>query len=72
MTNEGISSLKTITMGPKLQLKKESFKDVRVREWLFSGVEKGKLVLSRAEGFILKVSLEDIEWEFVNSPKVED
>ncbi len=59
-------------MGTKVQLKNETFKDMKVREWQFSGVEKGKIVLSRPEDLILKVKLEDIDWEVHNRPKIED
>lgn len=70
--NEAISFPKAIAMGTKVQLKNETFKDMKVREWQFSGVEKGKIVLSRPEDLILKVKLEDIDWEVHNRPKIED
>jgi hypothetical protein len=70
--NEGIYSPKAILMGTKLRLRSEAFKDVKVREWRFSGIEKGKLVLFRPEGLILRVRLEDIDWEGHNKPKIED
>jgi hypothetical protein len=70
--NEAISLPKAIAMGTKIQLKNGAFKDMAVREWQFSGVEKGKIVLSRPEGFILKVKLEDIDWEVHNKPQIED
>jgi hypothetical protein len=70
--NEVISFPKAILMGTKVQLKTEAFKDIKIREWQFSGVDKGKLVLSRPEGLILKVKLEDIDWKNHNKPKIED
>jgi hypothetical protein len=70
--NEVISFPRAILMGTKVQLRNESFKDIKIREWQFSGVEKGKLVLSRPEGLILKVKLEDIDWKNHNKPKIED
>jgi hypothetical protein len=59
-------------MGTKVRLRKEAFKETRVREWRFSGIEKGKLVLFLPEGLILRVQLEDIDWEFQKRPKIED
>ncbi len=59
-------------MGTRVRLRNEAFKDMRVRDWQFSGVEKEKLVLSRPEGLILKVKLEDIDWKNYNEPKIED
>lgn len=70
--DQAISFPKAIAMGTKVQLKNEAFKDMKVREWQFSGLEKGKIVLSRPEGLILKVKLEDIDWEVHNKPKIED
>ena len=59
-------------MGTKVQLKNEAFKNIKIREWQFSGVDKGKLILSLPEGLILKVKLEDIDWKNPNKPKIED
>lgn len=70
--NEMLSFPKAILMGTKVQLRGEAFKDVKIREWQFSGVDRGKLVLSRPEGLILKVKLEDIDWKNHNKPKIED
>ncbi len=70
--NEATFFPKAITVGTKVQLKNEAFKDMKVREWQFSGIEKGKIVLSRPEGLILLVGLEDIDWEVHNRPKIED
>ena len=69
---EGISFPKAILMGTKVQLRGEAFKDITVREWQFSGVDKGKLVLSLPEGLIQKVKLEDMDWKNHNQPKIED
>ncbi len=67
-----ISFPKAIVMGSKVQLKKEALKEMKIREWRFSGVEKGKLVLFLPEGLILRVQFEDIDWEVQKSPKIED
>ena len=63
---------KAMAMGTKLRLRKEAFKDIEFREWRFSEVEKGRLVLFRPDGLILKVEFKDIDWEFQNEPKIED
>jgi len=70
--NEAISIPKVIVMGTRVRLRNEAFRDMRVRDWQFSGVEKGKLVLWRPEGLILRVKWEDIDWEVHNKPKIED
>ena len=70
--NEAISFPKAIVMGTKVRLRNEAFKDMKVRDWRFSGVEKGTLVLFRPEGLVLKVKWEDIDWEFLTKPKIED
>jgi hypothetical protein len=70
--NEALFFPKGIVMGTKVRLRSEAFKDMRVREWRFSGVEKGKLVLFRPEGHILRVEFEDIDWKEQNKPKIED
>jgi hypothetical protein len=70
--SEAISIPKTILMGTRIRLRNEAFRDMRVRDWQFSGMEKGKLVLSRPEGLILKVKLEDIDWKNQNELKLED
>ena len=70
--NETISFPKAVVMGTKVQLKNEAIKGMKVREWRFSGVEKGEIVLFRPEGLILRVKSEDIDWEAHNKPKIED
>ncbi len=70
--NEASSFPKAIIMGTRVRLRNEAFKNMRAREWRFSGVEKGKLVLSRPEGHILRVEFEDIDWKEQAKPKVED
>ena len=70
--NDTISPPRAIVLGTRVQLKNGVFKDMKVRQWEFSGVEKGKIVLYRREGLILEVGLEDIEWERSNEPKLED
>jgi hypothetical protein len=42
------------------------------REWQFSGIDKGKLILSRPEGLILKVKLEDTKSKNQIKPKIKD
>ncbi len=69
---EGVFLPKAIVMGTKVRLKNEVFKEMRVREWRYSGVEKGKLVLFLPEGLILRVQFEDIDWEAQNRPKIDD
>ena len=70
--NEAISLPKAIELGRRVQLKDGLFRDVKIRQWEFSGVEKGKIVLYRREGLFLEVGLEDVDWEYHNEPKVED
>ena len=70
--HESLSLPKAIVMGTKVRLRKEAFMEMRVREWRFSGVEKGKLVLFLPEGLTLRVKFEDIDWEVQNRPKIED
>ncbi len=60
---KALSLPKAITLGTKIQLKRGAFKDVTDREWEFSGIKKGKLVLSGREGYILEAKPEDIDWE---------
>jgi hypothetical protein len=40
--NETISLPKAMALGTKVQLKNGVFRDVKTRQWVFSGVEKGK------------------------------
>jgi len=70
--NEAISLPKAIVMGTRVRLRNEAFRDMNVRNWQFSGIEKGKLVLWHPGGLILRVKLEDIDWEVFNKPKIED
>jgi hypothetical protein len=70
--NGSISLPKAIELGKRVQLKHGVFRDVKIREWEFSGVAKGKIVLYRREGLILEIGLEDIDWERHHEPKVED
>jgi hypothetical protein len=70
--NEAISLPKAIVMGTRVRLRNEAFRDMNVRNWQFSGIEKGKLVLWHPGGLILRVKLEDIDWEVFNKPKNED
>ena len=67
-----LSLPKAIPLGARIQLKNGVLNDVKVREWEFSGVEKGKLILQRREGFTLVAKLEDIDWESPRSAKIED
>ena len=70
--NQVIPMPKAIAMGARLRLRKEAFKNMKARDWQFSGVEEGKLVLWRPEGLVLKADREDIDWEVHNKPKIED
>jgi len=70
--NQAISIPKALAIGTRVRLRDEAFKDMRARDWHFSGVEKGKLVLWRPEGRFIRVKLEDIDWEVHNKPKIED
>ncbi len=69
---KGLFLPKAIPLGTRIQLRNGAFKDVKVREWEFSGVEKGKLILQRREGFVLEAKLEDIDWESPERGKIED
>lgn len=70
--NEAISVPKAVLMGTTVRLRNEAFRNMRVRDWQFSGIEKGKLVLWRPEGLILRVKSEDIDWEAPHKPRIED
>ena len=70
--NETISLPKCIELGTRVQLKNGVFRDMKIRQWEFSGVERGEIVLYRREGLTLKVRLEDIDWQGHNESKVED
>ncbi len=70
--NKTISLPQAIELGTRVQLKAGVFRDVKIRNWEFSGVEKGKIILYRREGLTLEARLEDINWEGLNGPKVED
>ena len=70
--NEALPVPKAIVKGTKVRLRNEACKDMRIREWRFSGIEKGKLVLFCPEGHILRVEFEDIDWKEQDKPKVED
>ena len=70
--NEMTTLPQAIELGTKVQLKNGAFRDVKIRKWEFSGIEKGKIILYRREGLILEARMEDINWESLNEPKVED
>jgi hypothetical protein len=70
--NETISLPKAIALGTRVQLKNGVLRDVKIRQWEFSGVEKGKILLYRREGLILEVRLGDIDWSRHDEPRVED
>ncbi len=63
---------RAIVFGTKVQLKEGVFRDIKIRQWEFSGVEKGKICLYRREGLFLEVGMEDINWEGREGLKVED
>ncbi len=70
--DETISLPQAIELGTKVQLKDGVFRDVKIRNWEFSGVEKGRIILYRREGLTMEVRFQDINWEGLNKPKVED
>ena len=73
MSHEGAMPLpKAVVLGTKVQLRDGVYEDIRIRQWEFSGVEKGKILLYRREGFILEVGFEDIDWNHRKRPQVED
>ncbi len=72
MKDEPISPPKAIALGTRVHLKEGAFKDLRIRQWEFSGVEKGKVCLYRREGLILEVGMEDIDWGRQKVAQVED
>jgi hypothetical protein len=57
--------LESVTEGEKLRLKKGRLPHVKVREWEFKAIEKGKAILlaHRGKGYSLEVKPEDIDWE---------
>ncbi len=64
MKDRTVSLPRAIVFGTKVQLKDGVFRDMRIREWEFSGVEKGKICLYRREGLFLEVGMEDIDWDW--------
>ncbi len=63
--NKEIALPKAITPGTKVQLMRQAFKDVKVKEWEFWGVEEGEIILFCRQGLILKVMPEDIDWQSI-------
>ena len=72
MKDRTVSLPRAIVFGTKVQLKDGVFGDIKIRQWEFSGVEKGKIYLYRQEGLTLEVGIEDIDWEGCEGPKVDD
>ena len=72
MKDRTVSLPRAIVFGTKVQLKDEVFRNIKIKEWEFSGVEKGKICLYRREGLFLEVGMEDIDWESREGLKVED
>ena len=72
MKDRTASSPRAIVFGTKVQLKDGVLGDLKIRQWEFSGVEKGKICLYRREGLFLEVGMEDIDWESREGLKVED
>jgi hypothetical protein len=58
--------LESVTEGEKLRLKEGRLPHVKIREWEFKAVEKGKVILlaHKSKGYSLEVNPEDIDWEF--------
>ena len=72
MNDQAVSLPATVVFGTRVHLKAGVLKDLRVRQWEISGVEKGKICLYRREGLLLEVSMEDIDWGRRKGPQVED
>jgi hypothetical protein len=70
--DETTSLQMAIGLGTRVRLKNGTLKDVKIRQWEFSGLENGKIVLYRREGLILEVGSEDIDWEGAKEGMVED
>jgi hypothetical protein len=64
MEDERIYLPKAMVLGTKVQLRDGVFRDIKIRQWEFSGADKGKISLYRREGFFLEVGMEDIDWEW--------
>ncbi len=63
---------KAIPFGTKIQLRNEVHKKLKLREWEFAGIEKGKIVLMGRGGLILDATIDDIDWESHGKSKIED
>ncbi len=63
---------KAIPFGTKVQLRNDVYKNLKLRQWEFAGVEKGKIVLVGRGGLILDARLDDIDWESHGKSKIED
>ena len=63
MKYESNSLPESIVLGTKVQLRDGVHGDIKIRQWEFSGEERGKISLYRREGFILEVEMEDIDWD---------
>jgi hypothetical protein len=70
--DETTSLQMAIGLGTRVRLKNGILKDVKIRQWEFSGLENGKIVLYRREGLILEVGSEDIDWEGAKEGTVEN
>jgi hypothetical protein len=57
--------LESVTEGEKLRLKEGRLPHVKIREWEFKAIEKGRAILLThgAKGYSLEVKPEDIDWE---------
>jgi hypothetical protein len=64
MKDRTASPPRAIVFGTKVLLKDGVWGDIKIRQWEFSGVEKGKICLYRREGLFLEVGMEDINWDW--------
>jgi hypothetical protein len=57
--------LNSIPPGNKVRLQDDVYQHVKIREWIFTGLEKdGTILLSyETHGYIWEAKVEDIDWE---------
>jgi hypothetical protein len=57
--------LNSIPPGNKVRLRDDVYQHVKIREWIFTGLEKdGTILLSyETHGYIWEAKVEDIDWE---------
>ena len=62
--------LESVTEGEKLRLKEGRLPHVKIREWEFKTIEKGKaILLAHGKGYNLAVKPENIDWESYRKTK---